>query len=101
MWEVTDPSKAVWTESRYGRRGHGGRRGTLRWTDEGVVMAGWRESGAACRWQRTRMRTFYIPSLSQEIGEFFGGVIIAGAAVAVGIVTQKAVRRRLGVVNAN
>jgi len=47
------------------------------------------------------MRTFYIPSLSQEVGEFFGGVIVAGAAVAVGIVTQKTMRRRLGVGSAN
>jgi hypothetical protein len=41
------------------------------------------------------MRTFLVPSLSQQLGEFFGGLIVLALSVTGGLVVRARVRRAL------
>ena len=89
VYSVVNSSKAVWTESRCVVL-------VACWTGMRVVPDGvW--GMRAHRWQATLLRTFRVASLSQQLGEFFGGFIILGLSVGAGIGIQRTIRRTLRV----
>ena len=45
------------------------------------------------RWQQTTLRTFLVSSQSQQLGEFFGGVIVALLSIVGGLMIRRHVRK--------